>query len=51
MSWVKPMGELFLDFSLLQFLPLPVIASMLLAGALLGGVGSLFSLRHTVSSA
>jgi hypothetical protein len=35
----------------LQFLPLPVIASMLLGGALLGGVGSLFSLRQTSSLA
>jgi cell division transport system permease protein len=51
MTWIKPMGELLLDFSLLQFLPLPVIASMLLGGALLGGVGSLFSLRQTSSLA
>jgi cell division transport system permease protein len=51
MAWVKPMGELFLDFSLFQFLPLPVIASMLLAGAVLGGLGSLFSLRRTTSPA
>ena len=48
-TWVKPMGELFVDFSLFQFLPLPVIASMLLAGAVLGGLGSLFSLRRTTS--
>jgi cell division transport system permease protein len=47
MTWVRPMGELFLDFSLVQFLPLPVIAGILLGGALLGGLGSLFSLRHT----
>jgi cell division transport system permease protein len=51
LTWVKPMGELFLDFSLLQFLPLPIIAGMLLAGALLGGLGSLFSLRHPTSPA
>jgi len=51
MTWVKPMGELFLDFSLFQFLPLPAIASMLLGGALLGGLGSLFSLRHKTSPA
>jgi cell division transport system permease protein len=50
MTWVKPMGELFLDLSLFQFLPLPVIASILLGGALLGGLGSLFSLRRTTSS-
>jgi cell division transport system permease protein len=49
MTWVKPLGELFLDFSLVQFLPLPVIASMLLGGALLGGLGSLFSLKRTTS--
>jgi cell division transport system permease protein len=49
MTWIKPMGELFLDFSLIQFLPPSVIASMLLGGALLGGLGSLFSLRHTIS--
>jgi cell division transport system permease protein len=51
MTWVKPMGGLFLDFSLVQFLPLSVIASMLLGGALLGGLGSLFSLRRTTSPA
>jgi cell division transport system permease protein len=51
MNWVKPMGELFFDFSLLQFLPLPMIASMLLGGAVLGGVGSLFSLKRTTSPA
>jgi cell division transport system permease protein len=51
LTWIKPMGELFLDFSLLQFLPPPVIASMLLGGALLGGLGSLFSLRRTTSPA
>jgi cell division transport system permease protein len=51
MSWVKPMGELFFDFSLLQFLPRPMIASMLLGGAVLGGLGSLFSLRRTTSHA
>ena len=47
MTWVRPMGELFLDFSLIHFLPLPVIAGMLCGGAVLGGLGSLFSLRHT----
>jgi cell division transport system permease protein len=51
MTWVKPMGELFVDFSLFQFLPLPIIASLLLGGALLGGLGSLFSLRRTPSPA
>jgi len=48
-SWVKPMGELFFDVSLLQFLPLAMIAGMLLGGAVLGGLGSLFSLRHATS--
>jgi cell division transport system permease protein len=48
-SWVKPMGELFFDVSLLQFLPLAMIASMLLGGAVLGGLGSLFSLRRATS--
>ena len=51
MSWVKPMGELFFDVSLLQFLPLAMIASILLGGAVLGGLGSLFSLRRTTSPA
>jgi cell division transport system permease protein len=51
MAWIEPMGELLLDFSLLQFLPLSVIAAMLLGGALLGGLGSLFSLRHSTSLA
>jgi cell division transport system permease protein len=51
MTWVKPMGELFLDVSLFQFLPLPMIASILLGGAVLGGLGSLFSLRRTPSLA
>ncbi len=50
-SWVKPMGELFFDVSLLQFLPLAMIASMLLGGAVLGGLGSLFSLRRATSPA
>jgi cell division transport system permease protein len=50
-SWVKPMAELFIDFSLFHFLPPPVIAAMVLGGALLGGLGSLFSLRHTTSPA
>jgi cell division transport system permease protein len=49
MTWVKPLGELFFDFSLVQFLPPPAIASMLLGGALLGGLGSLFSLKRTTS--
>jgi cell division transport system permease protein len=51
MSWVKPMGELFFDFSLLEFLPLAMIAGILLGGAALGGLGSLFSLRRTTSLA
>jgi cell division transport system permease protein len=49
MTWIKPMGELFLDFSLIQFLPPLVIAGMLFGGALLGGLGSLFSLRRTTA--
>jgi len=49
MTWVRPVGELFLDFSLIHFLPLPVIASMLCGGAALGGLGSLFSLRQTTA--
>jgi hypothetical protein len=51
MIWIEPMGSLFLDFSLVQFLPLSVITSLLLGGALLGGAGSLFSLRRTTVSA
>lgn len=51
MTWIEPMGSLFLDFSLVQFLPLSVIASLLLGGALLGGAGSLFSLRRTTAPA
>ncbi len=51
MTWITPMGTLFLDFSLVQFLPLSVIASLLLGGALLGGLGSLLSLRRTTSPA
>jgi cell division transport system permease protein len=50
LTWVRPTGELFVDFSLFQFLPLPVIMCMLLGGAFLGGLGSLFSLRHTTAS-
>jgi cell division transport system permease protein len=50
-AWARPMGELFLDFSLFQFLPIPVSAGVLLGGALLGGLGSLFSLRRTSVSA
>jgi cell division transport system permease protein len=51
LSSIKPTGELFFDFSLLEFLPLPVIASIVLGGAVLGGLGSLFSLRRTTSPA
>jgi len=51
MTWVQPMGGLLLDLSLVQFLPLSVIAGMLLGGAFLGGLGSLFSLRRTTASA
>ena len=47
MSWLKPMGEFFVDFSLFQFLPPPVITGMLLGGGLLGAFGSMFSLRRT----
>jgi cell division transport system permease protein len=50
LTWVRPTGERFVDFSLFQFLPLPVIMCMLLGGAFLGGLGSLFSLRHTTAS-
>jgi cell division transport system permease protein len=44
MTWLRPVGELFVDFSLFQFLPPLAMAAMLLGGALLGGLGSLFSL-------
>jgi cell division transport system permease protein len=47
MSWLKPTGEFFIDFSLFQFLPPPAITTMLIAGGLLGAFGSLFSLRRT----
>jgi cell division transport system permease protein len=47
LAWLKPVGEFFIDFSLCQFLPLPVIGGMLIGGALLGAFGSAFSLRRT----
>jgi cell division transport system permease protein len=47
MSWLRPMGEFFVDFSLFQFLPPPAITTMLLGGGLLGAFGSMFSLRRT----
>jgi cell division transport system permease protein len=50
MTWVKPTAELFLDFSLIRFLPPLVIAGMLFGGGLLGGLGSLFSLRRTTAA-
>jgi cell division transport system permease protein len=51
MTWLRPLGEFFLDFSLFQFLPPPAVASMLLGGGLLGGLGSMFSLRRPSSPA
>jgi cell division transport system permease protein len=51
LSWIAPLGELFFDVSLLEFLPLPMIAGLLVGGAVLGGMGSLFSLRRTTSPA
>jgi cell division transport system permease protein len=51
MTWLRPVGELFIDFSLFQFLPPLAIASMLLGGGLLGGLGSLFSLRRPHAAA
>jgi cell division transport system permease protein len=51
MTWLRPVGELFIDFSLFQFLPPLAMASMLLGGGLLGGLGSLFSLRRPHATA
>jgi cell division transport system permease protein len=51
MTWLRPVGELFIDFALFQFLPPLAIASMLLGGGLLGGLGSLFSLGRPHASA
>jgi cell division protein FtsX len=46
-TWLRPMVEVFLDLSLFQFLPPLAIGSMVLGGAMLGGLGSLFSLGRT----
>lgn len=46
-AWFRPVGEFFIDFSLVQFLPPPAIMSMLLGGGGLGAFGSMFSLRRT----
>lgn len=46
-AWLRPVGEFFIDFSLVQFLPPPAIMSMLLGGGGLGAFGSMFSLRRT----
>jgi cell division transport system permease protein len=51
LAWARPMGEFFVDFSLFQFLPPVAIASVVLAGGLLGAFGSLFSLRRMAPSA
>jgi len=51
MTWLRPVGELFIDFSLCQFLPPLAMASMLLGGGLLGGLGSLFSLGRPHAAA
>jgi cell division transport system permease protein len=47
LSWLRPLGEFFIDFSLFQFLPPGAIAALLLVGGLLGACGSLCSLRRT----
>lgn len=46
-TWLRPMVEVFLDLSLFQFLPSLAIGSLILGGALLGGLGSMFSLGRT----
>lgn len=48
-TWLRPMVELFVDLSFLQFLPPQAVASLILGGALLGGLGSIVSLRRTES--
>ena len=43
-TWLRPMVGSIIDLSLFQFLPPVAIVGMILGGALLGGVGSMFSL-------
>jgi cell division transport system permease protein len=49
MTWLRPLGGLFIDFSLFHFLPPPAVVSLLLGGGILGGLGSMFSLRRPSS--
>src|ERR671931_1718962 len=43
MTWLRPLGAFFVDFSLFHFLPPLAVASMLLGGGFLGGLGSMVS--------
>jgi len=47
LTWLRPMAELFVDLSFLQFLPPQALAALILGGTLLGGLGSMVSLRRT----
>jgi cell division transport system permease protein len=51
MTWLRPLGAFFIDFSLFHFLPPLAVASMLLGGGFLGGLGSMVSLRRPSSPA
>jgi cell division transport system permease protein len=51
MTWLRPLGAFFLDFSLFHFLPPLAVASLPLGGGFLGGLGSMFSLRRPSSPA
>ncbi len=44
LTWLGPMVEPMIDLSLFQFLSPVTIACMILGGAMLGGIGSMFSL-------
>jgi cell division transport system permease protein len=49
LAWAQPIVEVFFDLSLFQFLSPPATAAIILGGACLGALGSIFSLRRSIA--